>query len=70
MAVRASLLLEEMMSLANKILADWSPPVQPVWRSALQFPASLHRLLHRDLIGVLDIAADGNAGRDACHLHA
>jgi hypothetical protein len=35
----------------------------------LQFSASLHRLLHGDFVGVFDIAADGNAGGDARHLH-
>src|SRR6516162_5223360 len=35
----------------------------------LQLPPALHRFLHRDLIGVLDVASDGNAGGNTCDLH-
>jgi hypothetical protein len=37
--------------------------------STLQFPPAFHRLLHGDLVGVFDVAADGNAGGDARHLY-
>ena len=31
----------------------------------LQFPTAFHRLLHGDLVGVLDVAAGGDSGGDA-----
>src|SRR5262249_11095453 len=31
----------------------------------LHFPAALHRLVHRELVGVLDVGSDGDARRDA-----
>src|SRR5271169_668622 len=38
--------------------------------SNLQLPPSFHRLQHRNLIGIFDVAPDGNAHSDARHLHA
>src|SRR5512139_2140745 len=37
--------------------------------SMSELPAAFHRLVHGDVVGVLEVAADGHAHGDARHAH-
>src|ERR1051326_9147204 len=48
----------------------WQSILSSVVNSGLEFASAFHRLQHRDLIRILNVAAGGNSGRDTRDLQS